>query len=73
VGFSSCFTIGPDFSFTAHTWITKFKASYSIRQKKITRYLKLKHALDLSTILKKAEKFQKRLAKKIVYFPLDCY
>jgi len=63
---------GPDFSFTAsHGWIIKFKAFYSIRQRKITRYLKSKHALNLSTILKEAEKFQKRLAKKIAYFPLD--
>lgn len=63
---------GPEFSFTAsHSWVTKFKASHFIRQRKVTRYLKSKHALDLPTILKEAEKFQKRIAKRISNFHPD--
>lgn len=51
--------------------MNKFKAMYSIRQKKVTRYLKSKHSLCLSTILTKAEKFQKRISKKIPHFYRD--
>jgi len=63
---------GPEFSFTAsYTWVTKFKTIHSIRQRKVTRYLKSKNALDLPTILKEAEKFQKRITKKILNFHPD--
>ncbi|XP_071639392.1 uncharacterized protein [Temnothorax longispinosus] len=63
---------GPDFLFTAsHTWVNKFKASHFIRQRKVTRYLKSKHALDLPTILKETDKFQKRNAVKIPKFHPD--
>lgn len=63
---------GPEFSFTAsHTWVTKFKTSHRICQRKVTRYFKSRHALEVSTILQEAEKFQKRIAKKIPNFHPD--
>lgn len=63
---------GPHFKFTASpTWVTKFKTTHSIRQRKVTRYLKSTKALDLPTIWKEAEKFQKRVANIIKSFSPD--
>jgi len=69
----NCFSNGffklqfEDFDFTASkSWQIDLK--HNIQQKKITRYIKSKSALDTAMILQKAYKFQKRVAKKIAYF-----
>ncbi|KMQ88678.1 pogo transposable element with krab domain [Lasius niger] len=53
------------------TWVTKWKLIFKIRQRKVTRYIKSRNALDIPTILSEAEKFQKRIAKQIVKFQKD--
>ncbi|XP_067214157.1 uncharacterized protein [Linepithema humile] len=55
----------------SHTWAVKFKQTFKIRQRKVTRYIKSKNALNIPNILKKAEKFQKRIARQIFKFDRD--
>jgi len=55
----------------SHTWAVKFKQTFQIRQRKVTRYIKSKNVLDISNILKEAEKFQKRIARQILKFDRD--
>ncbi|KAL6254731.1 hypothetical protein P5V15_014052 [Pogonomyrmex californicus] len=57
------------FNFTAsQSWVNRFKKEHSIRQCKVTRYIKFERAIDVLTILKQAEKFQKKIAKIITKF-----
>jgi hypothetical protein len=58
---------GLNFS-ASKSWADRFKLFNNIRQRKVTRYIKSKNAMYIATILQEAHKFQKRVAKQIVYF-----
>lgn len=50
------------------SWVKKFKHTNNIRQRKVTRYIKSKKALDISLIMNEAESFQKRVSKLILNY-----
>ena len=54
-----------------YSWVNKFKLHNSIRQRKVTRYIKSRNALDLPTILRIAEEFQKTTSTIIPNFNPD--
>lgn len=66
------FKTSENFKFKASdSWVSKFKGKYKIRQRKVTRYIKSKKALDVDEIDRIATNFQNTIKNLSKQFDLD--